>query len=321
MAMNPMQRKARNSFLIGFLVSLIIMAVVVLVLLNRIKALNEAKEALEALQVMVYVAADDLKSGQSLSMDEDFIMDTVQTTMDTSQIISLDDFEFYDEDGNVVPKYNEDGSQKYKELILKVDVPAGTMVTKEMFYYVEEELSSTTRVQEYNMIVLPSQLKNEDYIDIRLTLPNGQDYVVLSKKKVVGTNATSIWLNVDEQEIQTLNSAIVDSYIIPGSKLYAVSYIEPGMQNEVVSTYQVSGAALDLMYNSPNIVEKARNELWLRYNATSRVQYFEELLLPYKETSNASVQSKNQEEVQKINAARQAYVESLQGTDDVGYTR
>lgn len=321
MAVNPMQRKARNSFLIGFLVSLIIMAVVVLLLLNKIKALNEAKEALEALQQLVYVAADDLTSGQTLSMDEDFIMDTVQTTMDVSQIISPEDFEFYDDDGELVQKYNEDGSQKYKELILKVDVPAGTMVTKEMFYAVDEELSNTTRIQEYNMVILPSQLKNNDYIDIRLTLPSGQDYVVLSKKKVNGTTATSIWLEVNEEEIQTMNSAIVDSYIIAGSKLYATQYIEPGMQGEIVPTYQVSGAALELMYNSPNIVEKARNELWLRYNATSRVQYFEELLIPYKDSRNVLVQSKNQEEIQKINAARQAYVESLQGTEDVGYTR
>ena len=321
MAVNPMQRKARNSFLIGFLVSLIIMAVVVLLLLNRIKALNEAKEALEALQKMVYVAADDLTSGQTLSMDEDFIMDTVQTTMDTSQIISSDDFEFFDDEGDMIEKYNEDGSKKYKELILKVDVPQGAMVTKEMFYAVDEEISNTTRIQEYNMVILPSQLKNNDYIDIRLTLPSGQDYVVLSKKKVNGTTATSIWIEVNEEEIQTMNSAIVDSYIISGSKLYATQYIEPGMQGEIVPTYQVSGAALDLMYNSPNIVEKARNELWLRYNATSRVQYFEELLVPYKDSRDSLVQSKNQEEVQKINAARQAYVESLQGTEDVGYTR
>lgn len=321
MAVNPMQRKARNSFLIGFLVSLIIMAVVVLLLLNKIKALNEAKEALEALQKEVYVAADDLTSGQSLSMDEDFIIDTVQTNMDISQIISSEDFEYYDEDGNFVPKYNEDGSEKYKELILKVDVPAGTMVTKDMFYAVDEEVSNTTRIQEYNMVILPSRLKNNDYIDIRLTLPSGQDYVVLTKKKVNGTTSTSIWLEVDEEEIQTMNSAIVDSYIIPGSKLYATQYVEPGMQGEIVPTYQVSGAALDLMFNSPNIIEKARNELWLRYNATSRVQYFEELLAPYKEERDTLVQEKNQEEVQKINAARQNYVESLEGTDDVGYTR
>ena len=87
MAMNPMQRRARNSFLIGFLVSLIIMAIVVIFLLMKIKSINEAKEALEQLQKTVYVAAEDLESGQLVTLEEHFIMDTVQTTMDTEQII------------------------------------------------------------------------------------------------------------------------------------------------------------------------------------------------------------------------------------------
>ena len=46
MAMNPMQRRARNSFLIGFLVALIIMAVVVFLLLYQIKSIKEAKAKL-----------------------------------------------------------------------------------------------------------------------------------------------------------------------------------------------------------------------------------------------------------------------------------
>ena len=87
MAMNPMQRRARNSFLIGFLVSLIIMAIFVIFLLMEIKSINEAKEALEQLQKTVYVAAEDLESGQIVTLEEHFIMDTVQTTMDETLII------------------------------------------------------------------------------------------------------------------------------------------------------------------------------------------------------------------------------------------
>ena len=46
MAMNPMQRRARNSFLVGFLVALIIMALVVAFLLFQIKNIKEARDAL-----------------------------------------------------------------------------------------------------------------------------------------------------------------------------------------------------------------------------------------------------------------------------------
>ena len=116
MAVNPMQRRARNSFLIGFLVALIIMALVVLLLLYRIKSLNEAKEALESKQSEVYVAATDLKSGDEVTMAS-FKRETVQTTMDQTQIISSTDFEFIDEEtGELIEKYAEDGTPIEKKI-------------------------------------------------------------------------------------------------------------------------------------------------------------------------------------------------------------
>lgn len=183
MAMNPMQRRARNSFLIGFLVSLIIMALVVLALLFRIKSINDAKEALEQLQKKVYVATKDLESGDVLDFNTDFEIGTVQTTMDLTNVIDETDFQFLDKDGNIEIKYNEDGSERPREVMMKISVPAGTIVTKDMIVETDEQVTATQRIQEYNMIVLPSQLKNGDYVDIRLSLPNGQDYIVLAKRE------------------------------------------------------------------------------------------------------------------------------------------
>lgn len=325
MAINPMQRRARNSFFIGFLVALIIMACVVLFLLYQIKSINEAKEALEALQKQVYVAADDLESGQELSFYDDFKTEIVQTTMDTSLIISQDDFEFKDEDtGDVIEKYNEDGVQIYKNLVMKVNVPAGSIVTRDMVVESGNETTDTQRIQEYNMIVLPSQLKNGDYVDIRLSLPTGQDYIVLAKKKVLGTTQTGLWLKLDETEILMMNNAIVESYIIPGSKLYATQYPEAGVQEAAVPTYNVSGAVLDLINSDPNISETARQELWNRYNANVRVTYFEPTLATYiqePEDRDSAVEGGFQEEVESIQAARESFVDSLEGTEDIGYTR
>ena len=59
--------------------------------------------------------------------------------------------------------------------MLKVNVPAGTIVTKDMIVDTEDPVTGTDRIQEYNMILLPSHLKNGDYVDIRMTLTNGQD--------------------------------------------------------------------------------------------------------------------------------------------------
>ncbi len=322
MAMNPMQRRARNSFLIGFLVSLIIMALVVLALLYRIKSINDAKEAIEQLQRKVYVAASDLKSGEIIDFNTDFKMDTVQTTMDLTNVIDETDFQFLDSDGNIQIKYYDDGTEKPKEVMMKIDVPAGTIVTKDMIVATGEEITNTQRIQEYNMIVLPSQLKNGDYVDIRLSLPNGQDYIVLSKKQVLGTTASTIWLQVDEMEISLLSSAIVESYYYTGLKLYAVPYVEPGIQEASQITYPASPEALNLINQNPNIMEEIVKEYWDKYNsvAQNRVRNFEEVLstVPV-EDRQSMVQSGNSDEIEAIKSARQDFVSNLEGTDDVGY--
>lgn len=323
MAMNPMQRRARNSFLIGFLVALIIMALVVFFLLQRIKSINEAKEALEQKQKTVYVANDDLESGQIITMD-DFTYSEVQTSMDLTQIIDKIDFQVTDEDENLV--LNEYDEPINKEIMMKINVPAGTIVTKDMIVATGEEVGDSQRISEYNMILLPSHLKNGDYIDIRLSLSSGQDYIVLSKKKVYGTTEQSVWLRLDEEEILTLNNAIVESYYITGSKLYAIQYIEPGMQLAAISTYIPTADVVNLMETSPNITDEAKSALASRINSMSTVRTgqinpaidkaIEDGVVP-----GSAVEAGISEEIEKIRAARQAYVSELEGSEDLGYTR
>ena len=324
MPMNPMQRRARNSFLLGFLLALVIMAVVVIGLLQKIKSLNDAKEALEALQRTVYVAAEDMESGQVIeaeSFTELFRQEKVQTTMDITQVISTDDFEYYDENDELVTKLNEDGSEKKKNLVLKFNVPAGSMVTKDMFYEEGEEIANDTRMQEFNMILLPSQLKNGDYVDIRYSLPGGENYIVLSKKKVIYTTQTGIWLELTEDELLTIENAIVEAYGIKGSKLYALKYVEPGMQEASTPTYPVNENTLQMIQSSPNVVQVAKDALFARYNDQGQVEQrvsHINALLPDTQTMQSEVQSGHTSEQSTIQADREEFVKSLEGTDKIG---
>ena len=65
------------------------------------------------------------------------------------------------------------------------------------------------------MLVLPYQLATGDYIDIRLRMPNGNDYIVVSKKmveipQIAGVDSTdSIWIKMTEEETLLLSNAIV----------------------------------------------------------------------------------------------------------------
>lgn len=172
MAMNPMQRRARNSFLTGMLVTLVVMAVVVIALLYKINKLNEDMENLLAKQQDIYVAAEDIPSGGEIT--EDLLKkETVRTTVPKDSIFTSADFLEVDDDGN----------EFALEYVSKVELPAGTIITKDMVAEAGDETTDDQRVQEYNMIMLPSELRNGQYIDIRYKLPNGADFIVASKKK------------------------------------------------------------------------------------------------------------------------------------------
>lgn len=322
MAMNPMQRRARTSFIIGFLVALIIGALVVVALLVKIKGLNEAKEAIEALQKEVYVASADLESGQEVTLD-DFKMGTVQTVVPKDTMLEVDDFEFKDKDGNIITRVDAEGNELEKKMIVKIDIPAGTIITKDMLQDSEDLLDNSQRVQEFNMIQLPSQLKNGEYIDVRVTYPNGQDFIVLSKKKVMGTNSTSIWLKLNELELSLMNNAIVESYSTVGTKLYAIEYVEPGMQTEATPTYVASSDVMNLINRNPNIVDEIKKEYGRNIEgfADYRTTTIQSLLDANRDNRDALVSAGNSNEQQKVQALRQEYVKALEGSEEIGYNQ
>ena len=308
MAMNPMQRRARNSFLTGMLVTLIIMAIVVVLLLYRINQLNEDKEKLISLQKQYYVAADDIKSGEEITQEK-LQKATVQTTVPQDENLSPNDFLEIDEDS---------GEEFQVEYISKLDLPAGTIITKDMVSEAGDELTADQRIQEYNMILLPSQLVTGNYIDIRFSLPSGSDFIVLSKKKVLQCTNDTIWLKLSEDEILTLNNAIIEAYQATGSKLYAITYIEAGLQESAVPTYPVNQSVMSLIEKNPNIVLEARNALVSRYNnqaqGESRITQIDSAVVPDPE----KIQEGIQKEASSLKNARETFVSELEGTGSVG---
>lgn len=308
MAMNPMQRRARNSFLTGMLVTLVVMAVVVIALLYKINQLNEDKEKLIALQKKIYVAAEDIPSGGEIT--EDLLkQEIVQTTVDPELIFTADDFMEIDEDGN----------EFVLEYISKVDLPKGTIITKDMVAEAGDETTDDQRIQEYNMFMLPSELKNGQYIDIRFKLPNGADYIVASKKKVLQCTADTVWLKVDETEILSIGCAIVESYKTNGSKLYATTYSEAGLQAVASTTYTPNNDVWDVINRDPNILQEAKNALANKYNSeeqgVGRIKIDSAIL-----DDPSAVQSGIQKEATSLQTAREAFVEALEGTGEVGST-
>ena len=67
MASNPMQRKARNSFLLGVFITMIIAAIVIAFLLYMMYKQKTENEEIENDKITVYVLIKDVESGTNVA--------------------------------------------------------------------------------------------------------------------------------------------------------------------------------------------------------------------------------------------------------------
>lgn len=412
MASNPMQRKSRNSFLLGVILTLLIAGVIIALLFLQLKQKTEELNAELSAKVKVYTLTQDVKSGQVLTEDmfslksihkdsipsnatatpsvistwflqtkdgtmvktdkqglyldkPDSILEVMEENGDKYKFsnsektaVSSRDEIIQDEVGayivdtsnstdEITRVYQEDSTNQYyiykldtssmstgsnktrtKEylelqnvpVLAKVTMNANTVITPNLIVQSDEVVSDDTREQEYNMVVLPVDLMTDDYVDIRLMTPSGQDFIVVSKAKVtIPVNADGSYVtdtmkvSLREDEILSMSSAIVEAYGLLGAKLYATKYVEPGMQEPSAPTYTPNAAVTSQIDNNPNIVEKAKEELRARYSDSAkktRNDYLQSAINGADDYSS-NVQSGADDDITKQNTARQKYLESL----------
>ena len=363
MATNPMQRKARNSFLLGMLITLIITGLIIALLAMQLMNMKKQLETKEDNIVNAYALTEDVKSGQIITgdmLEKIEVNSTVVPSNATSDLTQIDNYFLEDKQGNEVTtsydnsgnatlyisindvRYqikqddngnyyieNNNGQMEYIELsvvpyVAKVDMKKNTLITKELLSKADNVVKNDMRKQEYNVVVLPLDLDTGDYIDIRLMLPNGQDFIVVSKKEVevpyVGDvpSADTIWVNLSEDEILHMSSAIVDASKILGAKLYATKYTEPGMQEAAIPTYIVSAENSQLLQRDPNIVESAMEEIIARYNQVDstniRNNNINTEIQKQGDQADSNLQTEIEDSVTRSQEARQDYLDSLSST-------
>ncbi|WP_245954590.1 SAF domain-containing protein [Fontibacillus phaseoli] len=143
--------------------------------------------------------------------------------------------------------------------ILKLALPPNTLLTGTLLYE-EEPTPADLRYREMGFIQLPGALGEQDIVDIRIQFPTGQDYILLSKKKVESLLSGTVTMTLNEAEILSLSSAIVDAYLHKAS-IYALLYVEPSLQAKAIPTYPANDAVLQLIKKDPNIVKRAEHAL------------------------------------------------------------
>lgn len=131
--------------------------------------------------------------------------------------------------------------------VAKFNIAAFTPITSNM---VTTKIQDTdVREQEVNTILMPSDLVEGQFVDIRIMFPNGTDYIVLAGKQVNKISGQTMWFSLKEDERLILNSAMVDSFLNKGSKLYATIYSDPEAQVKYEAKTQeiVKGQLADLI--------------------------------------------------------------------------
>lgn len=141
--------------------------------------------------------------------------------------------------------------------VFKIAVNPGTPITSNMT--MAEAIEDDMRDRDIVLDRITVGIVEGDYIDVRITMPYGDDYLVLSHKRVYGLGENTVKLYLSEFEWMQYQGAMVDYYLNSsyGCTIYADKYIEPGIQQEAVKYYTVPTNIAALIQKDPNILDKA----------------------------------------------------------------
>ena len=149
-----------------------------------------------------------------------------------------------------------------------------------------------------------------------MRLPNTNDLIVVSKKEIMNIYDNTIGLNLAEEDILILNSAIVETFVMNGSaELYLAKYVEPGMQEKATYTYSPTAQTVELIQNDPNIVTTAREAIATKYANSGTVRNpINNTLSQYSaEDIKNNIEIGIRKQIEDAKNARESYLSELEG--------
>jgi len=242
-------RQMKKKIIIAILITLLLTAGIAFLISNNVikgkdEEIAQLKEQVADTKCLAF--AKDLTADSIITQD-----DITQVSVKTTSLSSG----CYEYSNNTTAKHylvieNDDGTKETSRTemlienlvgrVVKANVSANTLIIDSLLYPEGAEPTKDERIQEFNFLKLPSDLVTNDYVDIRIRFPHGEDYGVLIGKKVekiAGEN--TIFIKLNEEEIMTMGSAIIEAYMQTGVSLYANKYTDPATQlfNEEIVDY------------------------------------------------------------------------------------
>lgn len=236
----------------GILIGLIVLALVAVgafQVLNLKKALaakdgeiQQLSQVIESIGQLttVYVMRAEVQAGKEI-VETDLEPVTVPVSMASNAITDLN---------TVKGKY------------YKTSLTPGSLLLADLV--MEDKLDPSMRLYDIVTDENPLGLRPGDYVDIRISMPLGEDFIAMSHKRVHEINNGILKLAVNEQDIHIYNSMLVDKILYPGTRIYAVEYIEPGSQQPASKYYPISKNVLAIAEKDPNLLSAIEQDMIAR---------------------------------------------------------
>lgn len=251
-------------------------------------------------EVTVYTVKSTAQPGETISRDNVVPMTTVSSAVTDQMVQNLND---------IVGKE------------FKIALANGTPITYNMV--MAESVRADTRDKDITLDSWPVGLVAGDYIDLKITMPYGDDYIIVSHKRVYEVNDNTLKLHLTADEWNRYLGAFVDYSLNTkyGATIYADKYVEPGIQTAAVPFYAVPTNIAALLQKNPNIVDKEEIGSTNEWRAS-----IEELLSIFRDsedtvdTDGATLAEKRAQYNEAVRADRDTRREEEAGTGSSSYT-
>lgn len=141
---------------------------------------------------------------------------------------------------------------------LKINVSKGIMINRDMLSDTNR-INDDVRIHMFSDIELHSEILEGSLVDIRISFPNGEDYVIAGQKRVEKRQDDKILIYVDEGDILKISGARVDKNLYQGTRIYAILYVKD-YQESAISNYPVNLNVIELGNWNPNLINKIFTE-------------------------------------------------------------
>ncbi len=237
----------KRKVMIGVVIGLLVVANIVTALLwinnrsNLIESYEATVSSLEATiaahggEVTCYTVTTAVKPGDEIT--EDVLTPVTKLASDVND-------QYVTDLSTILGKY------------FKIGLSNGTPILTDMI--MSDQIRDDMREVDIYVDRWTVGLEVGDYVDINITMPYGDDYYVMTHKRVMGIGENTLKFYLTAAEWETYQGALVDYYLNSeyGATIYAQKYIEPGIQQAAIPFYTPPANIAALLQKNPNIIEK-----------------------------------------------------------------